>query len=105
MSEVLVGRRPLASYVLACYLALQQGRSVTLRARGRAISRAVDAVQALRGLLVREAEVRSVELGTELVRGPDGREVPVSTISITVALPQRGKRVRRSASSARRRSS
>jgi DNA-binding protein len=33
---VMVGRKPISSYVLACYRALQQNGSVEVRARGRA---------------------------------------------------------------------
>jgi len=50
---VMVGRKPISSYVLACLFALQQNGSVEVRARGRAIPKAIGVVQVLREGLVR----------------------------------------------------
>jgi DNA-binding protein len=49
----MVGRKPISSYVLACLFALQQNGSVEVRARGRAIPKAIGVVQVLREGLVR----------------------------------------------------
>jgi DNA-binding protein len=99
---VMVGRKPVSSYVLACLHALQQNGSVEVRARGRAIPKAIGAVQVLREGLVKGLEVKSVDIGTERLQGKDGREVRVSSISIRLSLP--GKKAtrtsKRSASSA-----
>jgi DNA-binding protein Alba len=57
---VLVGRKPVSRYVLACLHALQQNGSVEVKARGRAIPKAIGAVQVLREGLVRGLEVESV---------------------------------------------
>jgi DNA-binding protein len=99
---VMVGRKPVSSYVLACLHALQQNGSVEVRARGRAIPKAIGAVQVLREGLVKGLEVESVDIGTERLQGKDGREIRVSSISIRLSLP--GKKTtrtsKRSASSA-----
>jgi DNA-binding protein len=99
---VMVGRKPVSSYVLACLQALQQNGSVEVRARGRAIPKAIGAVQVLREGLVRGLEVESVDIGTERLQGKDGREIRVSSISIRLSLS--GKKAtrtsKRSASSA-----
>jgi DNA-binding protein len=99
---VMVGRKPISSYVLACYRALQQNGSVEVRARGRAIPKAIGAVQVLREGLVKGLEVEYVDVGTERLQGKDGREVRVSTISIRLPLPGKKatKTSKRSASSA-----
>jgi DNA-binding protein len=99
---VMVGRKPVSSYVLACLHALQQNGSVEVRARGRAIPKAIGAVQVLREGLVKDLEVESVDIGTERLQGKDGREVRVSTISIRLPLPGKKatKTSKRSASSA-----
>jgi DNA-binding protein len=99
---VLVGRKPVSSYVLACLHALQQNGSVEVRARGRAILKAIGAVQVLREGLVKGLEVESVDIGTERLQGKDGREIRVSSISIRVSLPEKkpARATRRSASSA-----
>ena len=99
---VMVGRKPVSSYVLACLHALQQNGSVEVKARGRAIPKAIGAVQVLREGLVKGLEVESVDIGTERLQGKDGREIRVSSISIRLSLP--GKKAtrtsKRSASSA-----
>jgi DNA-binding protein len=91
---VMVGRKPVSSYVLACLHALQQNGSVEVRARGRAIPKAIGAVQVLREGLVRDLEVESVDIGTERLQGKDGKEIRVSSISIRLSL--RGKEESRS---------
>ena len=58
---VMVGKKPISSYVLACYRALQVNGSVEVRARGRAIPKAIGAVQVLREGLVKGLEVKSVD--------------------------------------------
>ena len=99
---VLIGRKPLSRYVLACLFAIQQNGSVEVRARGRAIPKAIGAVQVLREGLVKGLEVESVDIGTERLQGKDGREVRVSSISIRLSLPEKkAKGSKRSASSAR----
>jgi DNA-binding protein Alba len=99
---VMVGRKPISSYVLACYRALQQNGSVEVRARGRAIPKAIGEVQVLREGLVKGLEVEYVDVGTERPQGRDGREVRVSTITIRLPLPGKKatKTSKRSASSA-----
>jgi DNA-binding protein len=84
---VLVGRKPVSSYVLACLHDLQQNSSVEVRARGRAIPKAIGAVQVLREGLLKGLEVESVDIGTERLQGKDGREIRVSSISIRLSLP------------------
>jgi DNA-binding protein len=83
----MVGRKPISSYVLACLHALQQNGSVEVKARGRAIPKAIGAVQVLREGLVKGLEVESVDIGTERLQGRDGREIRVSSISIRLSLP------------------
>jgi DNA-binding protein len=98
---VMVGRKPLSRYVLACLFALQQNKSVEVKARGRAIPKAIGAVQLLREGLVKGLEVESVDIGTERLQGKDGREIRVSSISIRLSLPgKKAKGSKRSASSA-----
>jgi DNA-binding protein Alba len=66
---VLVGRKPVWSYVIACYRALQQNGSVEVKARGRAIPKAIGAVQVLREGLVKGLEVERVDIGSSAFRG------------------------------------
>jgi DNA-binding protein Alba len=66
---VMVGRKPLSRYVLACLHALQQNGNVEVKARGRAIPKAIGAVQVLREGLMKDLEVESVDYGPSAFRG------------------------------------
>jgi len=83
-STVFVGKKPVMSYVLACLTLFQNGTvDITLKARGRAISKAVDAAQILTKKFVPDVTVKSIELGTELVKSLDsGMTSDVSSMEI-----------------------
>jgi DNA-binding protein len=70
---VMVGRKPVSSYVLACLHALQQNGSVEVKARGRAIPKAIGAVQVLREGLVKGLEVECLDIGSERLQGKEDR--------------------------------
>jgi DNA-binding protein len=83
---VLIGRKPTMNYVLATTMPLSEGKMVVLKARGRAISKAVDVAQVVTRRFVQDAEIQSVGIGTEEGRvGQDGRPRSVSTIEIRIA--------------------
>jgi len=83
---VLIGRKPVMNYVIACITFFNAGeKQVVVKARGRAISRAVDTVELLRHAFVKDLQVKKIDIGTEeLVRAEGGRKSNVSTIEITV---------------------
>jgi DNA-binding protein len=83
-NTIFVGKKPVMSYVLACLTLFQNGTmDITLKARGRAISKAVDAAQILTKKFVPEVTVKSIELSTELVRSIDsGATSDVSSMEI-----------------------
>jgi DNA-binding protein Alba len=85
----MVGRKPISSYFLACLHALQQNGSVEVKARGRAIPKAIGAVQVLREGLMKGVEVQHTDFGTERLKGKDGRETRVSSKSIRLSLPEK----------------
>ena len=83
---VLVGQKPTMNYVLATTMPLNEGRTVILKARGRAISKAVDIAEITRRRFFKEASIRSINIETEEIKSSmDGRPRNVSTIEITVA--------------------
>lgn len=88
-NTVFVGKKPVMNYIVACLTLFNAGgKEVSLKARGRAISRAVDIVELLRRSFVKDAAVKSINLGTEEVTREEGRKSNVSTIEITVAKPK-----------------
>ena len=57
------------NYVLACLTLFQNGTAdITLKARGRAISKAVDAAQILTKRFVPDVTVKSIDINTEMVK-------------------------------------
>jgi DNA-binding protein len=83
---VLIGRKPVMNYVTACITFFNSGKKqVTVKARGRAICRAVDTVELLRRAFIKDLEIKDIDIGTEeLVRAEGGQKSNISTMEITV---------------------
>ncbi len=84
---VLVGKKPVMNYVLATLTLLNQGvQEVIVKARGRAISKAVDTVEIVRNrFLPGQVDVKEIKIGSQEITSQDGRTSRVSTIEITLA--------------------
>jgi DNA-binding protein len=84
---VLIGKKPVMNYVTACITFFNSGEQlVVVKARGRAISRAVDTIELLRRAFVKNLEIKNIEISTEeLLRAEGGQKSNVSTIEIIVA--------------------
>jgi len=82
-----VGKKPAMNYVLACLTLLQNGTtSVTVKARGRAISRAVDVAQILTNRFATDVSVSSIGIDTEQVKSTESGEISnVSSIQISLS--------------------
>lgn len=86
MPVVFIGRKPVMNYVLACMTALQSGdKKVAVKARGRAISRAVDTVQILQRRFYKNLKIGEIKTNTEQVTGENNVTLNVSTIEITIS--------------------
>jgi len=91
MSEsnaVLIGRKPVMNYVLACITLFHGGaKEVNVKARGRSISLAVDVVEAVRRRFLPDVKVKKIGIGTEQLapREEGGSPTNVSSIEITLA--------------------
>lgn len=83
---VYIGRKPPMSYVLAVItsLSMANAKGVTLKARGRAISTAVDVAEITKRRFVKDLEVDDIIIGTEKMPAREGenRERNVSTMEI-----------------------
>jgi DNA-binding protein len=83
---VFIGRKPVMNYVTACITFFNSGeKHVIVKARGRAISRAVDTVELLRRAFVKNLELESIKINTEELFSLKGQKSNVSTIEIIVA--------------------
>jgi len=83
---ILVGKKPVMNYVLATITQLNEGaKEVTVKARGRAISRAVDVVEIVRNRFIPGLKLKGIMIDTEELDSQEGRKINVSTIEITVA--------------------
>jgi DNA-binding protein len=82
---VLIGKKPVMNYVTACITFFNSGGAqVVVKARGRAICRAVDTVELLRRAFIKNLEIKRIDIDTEELF-KEGHQSNVSTIEITVA--------------------
>lgn len=85
-SVVFIGQKPVMSYVTACITYFNRGeKQVVVKARGRAISRAVDTVELLRRAFIKDLEIKNIELSTEELVRTEGQKSNISAIEITIA--------------------
>ena len=82
-NAILVGSKPSMNYVLAVVNQFTQGsKEVVIKARGRAITRAVDTAEIVRNRFIKEAKIKDIQIGTESIKTDEGGTSNVSTIEI-----------------------
>ena len=82
---VFIGNKEVMNYVLAVVTQFNEGsEEVVLKARGRAISRAVDAAEIVKNRFLPDVSITDIETGTEEIENEEGDTSNVSTISITL---------------------
>jgi len=80
---IYVGNKPPMSYVLATVTQFSSSDEVVIKARGRAISRAVDTAEIVRNRFVADAKLKDIKIGTESITNEEeGRTSNVSSIEI-----------------------
>ena len=82
---VYIGKKPLMAYVTTTIIQLANLPSVSIKARGMSIGRAVDVAQ----IISRKTEnagysIGKIQIGSETLESKDGRPRNVSTIEIEV---------------------
>jgi DNA-binding protein len=85
-NEIFIGKKPLMTYVTAALVQLANEPSVTIKARGMSITKAVDVSQ----IIVKRMDtlgykIGAVKIGSEQLQSQDGKMRNVSTIEIEVA--------------------
>lgn len=83
--EVLVGNKPVMNYVFAIVTRLGLGdKEIHVKARGKAISKAVDVAEIARRRFENSLVVEDLKIGTEMLTDKNGNEQPVSFIEIVL---------------------
>ena len=82
---IFIGKKPLMAYVTSTLIQLANLPSVSIKARGMSIGRAVDVAQ----IIARKTEnagyiIGSIKIGSESLESKDGKRRNVSTIDIEV---------------------
>lgn len=85
-NTVYIGRKPAMNYVLAVVTQFNSGGSseVIIKARGRAISRAVDVAEIVKRRFLPNVETASIVTATEEITREDGSQTAVSSMEITL---------------------
>jgi DNA-binding protein len=92
-NAVLIGKKPIMNYVLACITFFHGGaKEVSIKARGKSISRAIDVAEVVRHRFLPDVKIKRIGIGTDQFQPQDHDEdddsshgaTNVSTIEITL---------------------
>ena len=86
-TAVLIGNKPVMNYVLACITLFHGGaKEISVKARGRSISRAVDVVEVVRRRFLPDIKVKKVGIGTQQMTPREERGSPTNVSTIEIML-------------------
>ncbi len=81
---IFVGKKPTMNYVLAVVTQFNNNvEKITIKARGKAISKAVDIAEFTRHKFIQDAKYQNIKVETETLQGERG-DSNVSSIEITL---------------------
>ena len=86
-NAVLIGKKPVMNYVLACITLFHSGaKEISIKARGKAISRAIDVAEVVRRRFLPDVKIKRIGIGTDQLSPQDEGDslINVSTIEITL---------------------
>ncbi len=88
-NTVFIGSKKLMNYVLAIVTQFNTTDTdeVVVKARGRAISTAVDVVEVTKNRFLPDITYKEIRLGTETAKREDGSELKVSSFEIVLNRP------------------
>ena len=87
-NSVFIGSKPFMNYVTGVVIQFttKGAREVTVKARGKFISRAVDVSEvAVKRFMKDQIQLKEIKIDSEEFKNQEGHEVRVSTIEITLA--------------------
>ena len=86
---IYIGNSPVMSYVLAVVTQFNNGfDKVVIKARGRAISRAVDTAEVVKNKFMSSVEIKDIRVGTETVVSEDGDKANLSSMEIVLGVKE-----------------
>jgi DNA-binding protein Alba len=81
-----IGKKPIMNYITACVTLFNSGvKEIKIKARGRAISKAVDAVELLKRAFLKDLVIKSINVGSESIIKHNGRTGNISIIEIILS--------------------
>ncbi|MBX8635902.1 MAG: DNA-binding protein Alba [Thermoplasmata archaeon] len=84
-NTIYIGKKPAMNYVLAVITQFNSaGEDVTIKARGKSISRAVDVAEITRNRFLKDSVVKNIRISTENLKEEDGTTSNVSSIEIVL---------------------
>jgi len=86
-NAVLIGKKPVMNYVLACITLFHAGaKQIHVKARGKSICHAIDVTEVVRRRFLPDVKIRKISIGTDKLQSQDESSDPtnVSTIEITI---------------------
>ena len=88
-NTVFIGSKPLMNYCIAIVTQFNAAKAdeVVVKARGRAISTAVDVVEVTKSRFLPDIVYKDIKLGTETAKREDGSELNVSSLEIILSRP------------------
>jgi DNA-binding protein len=83
-NTIYVGSKPPMSYVIAVVTQFNNNscNKVIIKARGRAISNAVDTAEIVKNRFMKDVKINDLQIGTESLTNEEGRTLNVSSIEI-----------------------
>lgn len=83
---ILIGKKPLMTYVTATLVQLASEPTVIIKARGKSIARAVDVAQIIAKRMDNmRYKIGSVKIGSQIIESDDGKQRNVSTIEVQLS--------------------
>lgn len=86
-NSIFIGDKPFMNYVTGVVMQLttKGAEEITIKARGKFISRAIDVVEVVtKRFLEGQAEVKDIRIDSEEFTNKEGKKVRVSTIEIVI---------------------
>ncbi|MEF8832120.1 MAG: DNA-binding protein Alba [Candidatus Thermoplasmatota archaeon] len=84
-NTIFIGSKETMNYVQAVMMQFNQSDEICIKARGRAISKAVDVAEITRQRFIEDAEITDIITDTEKLDNEEGGTTNVSSIEITLS--------------------